>query len=144
MKYTKFKRSKTLGYTLMEMVLVMAIIAVLMGMAGFFLVNVFSDAESAKIKSDMRTLTMTLDRYRTNSQTYPTTAQGLKALAERPSAAPVPREWKKLIELEGLNDPWGRIYQYRYPGIKKPDSFDIYSLGKDGIDGTGDEKGNWK
>lgn len=68
----------------------------------------------------------------------PTTEQGLKALVERPTAPPLPERWKAMMEVIP-SDRWGRAYRYvRFP---ESDSrrFEIWSAGKDGIDGTEDD-----
>jgi type II secretion system protein G len=65
---------------------------------------------------------------------YPSTAQGLKAL----TGDPTPLNWHKL---QGAvdEDPWGRDFIYRCPGEKNTETFDSYSMGKDGQPGTSDD-----
>ena len=134
---------KTGGYTLMEMILVLGIIAILLGMGTFLMVNVLGDAEEGKAKADIQAIHASLIRYKTKGGMYPATEQGLEALVKRPSGGPAPKGWKQLMKESALNDPWGRPYQYRYPGKYNTDSYDIFSIGQDGKEGTEDDIGNW-
>jgi general secretion pathway protein G len=130
------------GFTLMEMLLVLGIIALLLGMGTYMMINIIPDAEVAKVKGDITALEVTLTRYKTNNSAYPTVEQGLSALAAKPVAGPVPRNYKPLLREQALVDPWGRPYQYRLPGKHNPE-FDVFSLGPDGVEGTEDDVGNW-
>ena len=128
----------------MEIILVLAIIALLIGMGTAMMKGVFGDAQEANAKADVRALESSVMRYRTKSGVFPTTAQGLDALVTRPTTSPQPRSWKQLIKRqEDLLDPWQNPYKYRFPGTINTDSYDIYSLGPDGAEGTEDDIGNW-
>ncbi len=143
MKIAPIRRAK--AFTLMEMLLVLGIIALLVGMGTYMMVNVLGDAEEGKVKGDIQTLSASLIRYKTKGGLYPTTEQGLDALVNKPSDGPQPRSYSKLLTSEAaLMDPWGNPYQYRRPGKRNPDTYDIYSLGKDGQEGTEDDIGNWQ
>jgi len=85
-----------------------------------------------------------LVRYRINVGQYPSTQQGLSALLRRPVNLPDSSAWAGPY-LPGLppGDAWGQPFAYRYPGVRNPASYDLWSLGPDGIDATGDEIGNW-
>ncbi|MCL4107263.1 UNVERIFIED_CONTAM: hypothetical protein GTU68_017147 [Idotea baltica] len=73
----------------------------------------------------------------------PTQEQGLMALHERPTTEPVPKMWRAYIEeKEQLLDPWGNEFQYRNPAQKSKKGYDIFSLGKDGIE-SDDDIGNF-
>jgi general secretion pathway protein G len=141
MKIHRSRRAK--GFTLMEMLLVLGIIALLVGMGTFMMVDVLGDAEEGKVKGDIQTLKAQLIRYKTKGGLYPTTEQGLESLVTKPSDGPQPRSWKNLMQKEALYDPWGNPYQYRRPGKQNPEEFDIFSMGKDGQEGTEDDIGNW-
>lgn len=127
----------------MEMLLVLGIIALLVGMGTYMMINVLGDAEEGKVKGDIQALNASLIRYKTKGGLYPTTEQGLKALAVRPTDGPKPRSWKPLLREQALYDPWGNPYQYRYPGKHNPDTYDVFSMGIDGKEGTEDDIGNW-
>ncbi|RZJ51074.1 MAG: type II secretion system protein GspG, partial [Acidovorax sp.] len=85
-----------------------------------------------------------LKLYRLDNQRYPTAEQGLQSLIIKPSAGPVPNNWK--LYLEKLpNDPWGRPYQYLNPGIKG--EIDVMSFGADGQsggEGKDSDIGSWQ
>ncbi len=131
------------GFTLMEMLLVLAIIGLLVGMGSYMMVNVVGDAEYTKVDADIMTLKSNLIRYKTKAGLYPSTEQGLNALAVKPSDGPQPKRWSQLTKEAALYDPFGNLYQYKYPGTHNPETYDIWSIGKDGKDGTDDDIGNW-
>lgn len=131
------------AFTLMEMLLVLAIIALLVGMGTYMMINVLGDAEEGKAKADVSSLEASLVRYKTKTLVYPTTEQGLEALVRMPTVGPKPQSYKPLLRKAALTDPWGNPYQYARPGKFNPDSYDIFSMGLDGKAGTSDDIGNW-
>ena len=121
------------GLTLIEMLVVLVIIGVI---AGMIVVNVANRPDEARVttaKTDMRTISAALKMYRLDNGDYPTTEQGLAALAAKPTLPPEPRNWSPdgYLERKPL-DPWQRPYVYRYPG---GGGFDLMSLGRDGKPG---------
>jgi len=131
------------GFTLMEMMLVLGIIALLLGVGVPMMVGTFKDAETGRVKADFRTLETALMRYRTRARMFPTTEQGLDSLVNRPAIAPQPEVWERVLKPEGILDPWRNTYHYVYPGKQNPDSYDLVSAGPDGKLGTEDDIGNW-
>lgn len=119
------------GLTLMEMIVVLAIIALV---AALIVPNVIGRPDEARVtvaKTDLRTISAALKMYRLDNGDYPTTEQGLAALSKKPSSAPEPRNWSPEGYLAQVPvDPWGRPYVYRSPGTTG--SFDLVTLGKDG------------
>jgi len=77
-----------------------------------------------------------LNQYRLDNDQYPTTEQGLGALRTVPQAGEPPRNWRGpyLARVVPV-DPWGRPYFYESPGISNPQSYDLYTLGRDGRTG---------
>ncbi len=138
------RRRRAFAFTLMEMILVLAIISVLLGLGVFGLVNVLGGAKEDAAASDIRTLEMSLVRYASRSGSFPTEAQGLDALVNRPTQAPVPQRWQQMVEPKVLIDPWNRPYQYRIPAQRSAKEYDVFSLGADGIADTEDDIGNWE
>ncbi|MEI6350155.1 MAG: type II secretion system major pseudopilin GspG [Verrucomicrobiota bacterium] len=130
------------GYTLLEIMLVLGIIAILVSSGIYLLSGNIDVAKETRVDGDLKTISTQLKTYEMSNYALPTTEQGIAALVEPPSAPPEPRRWKKLLE-ELPTDPWGHPYQYRCPGAKNPTSFDIFSLGPDGIE-SADDLGNWK
>ncbi len=136
------QRRSNRGFTLMEMILVLLIIGLLVGVGAVSMKHVVGTAEETTATSGVSTLTSTLLLYRTNSGMYPTNAQGLQALVTRPTANPIPKKWKAVSKPSGIIDPWKNPYQYKIPGIRNKDSYDVYSLGADGVKSE-DDIGNW-
>lgn len=120
------------GFTLIELMVVLVIIGVL---AALIVPNVLERADDARVtaaRTDITNIMQALKLYRLDNQRYPTAEQGLQALIAKPTAGPVPGNWK--LYLEKLpNDPWGRPYQYLNPGIKG--EVDVMSFGADGQSG---------
>ncbi len=118
--------------TLIEILVVLAIIAV---MAFLIVPNVIGRPDQARVtvaQTDLRTISAALKMYRLDNGEYPTTEQGLTALAMRPSSGPAPVNWSPDGYLEKVPaDPWGRPYTYRSP-VQGGSGFEIVSLGKDG------------
>jgi general secretion pathway protein G len=121
------------GYTLFEIMLVLGIIAVLVGSAIYMLAGNLDVAKEQRVTSDVQAISMQLRTYEMLNYRKPTSAQGLEALVQMPSADPKPQHWKKLMEAVPL-DPWGQKYVYRNPGKYKTDGYDLYSLGPLGKD----------
>ena len=135
-------RASRPGFTLMEMLIVLTIIALLMGMVIFQVSDLSGGAKREKAQADLLAFKEMLASYQLENGTLPTTEQGLKALWVKPTIEPVPPHWSKKLDEETL-DPWGHSYQYRNPGKKNPDKYDVFSMGEDGLPDTDDDIGNW-
>lgn len=141
--FVHHKRLSRRAFTLIEMVLVLAIIALLVGAGVVKLTGVMGTGKDGAATADIAALTSALRMYSIKAGRLPTTEQGLKALVERPTVAPVPKRWApQLGSHEDLMDPWERPYQYRYPGLKGTE-FDLFSMGPDGVE-SDDDIGNWQ
>jgi general secretion pathway protein G len=139
----KHSRRASGGFTLMEMIIVLTIIALLMGLAIFNLTGFTESAQKQKVKGDILTIKEELSLYQLNCGSLPTNEQGLKALVTKPTIEPVPQNWISCAKEETL-DPWGHPYQYRIPARKSSDEYDLFSMGKDGLPDTDDDIGNWQ
>lgn len=106
---------------------------VLLALAKMEIIGVGSETA---LKSNMTIYETLLTTYRELTGDYPTTEQGLEALAVRP--VPAPANWRKLRESID-KDPWGRPLVYRCPGKRHPGRFDLFSQGKDGLPDTADD-----
>jgi general secretion pathway protein G len=132
------------GFTLIELMVVLAIIGVL---AALIVPNVLGRADDARItaaRTDVGNLMQALKLYKLDNQRYPSAEQGLKALIAKPSTEPVPGNWKPYLD-KLPNDPWGRAYQYMSPGIKG--EVDVLSFGADGQaggEGNNADIGSWQ
>jgi general secretion pathway protein G len=136
-------RRRARGFTLVEIVLVLAIIALLLGVAVKGLTGVLDTGKDVRARADIDAFGSALITYQSVALRYPTTEQGLKALVDKPTSAPQPRQWRRMME-EIKPDPWGNDYYYYFPGKKNgPTKPDIGSRGPDGVEGNEDDVGNW-
>jgi general secretion pathway protein G len=125
-----------LGFTLIEMMVVLAIIGALAMLVGPSILRNVGDANVAAARTQIETFAVALDAYRLDTGNYPTTDEGLAALRVRPIADTARPGWRgpylrKAVPL----DPWGRRYVYTAPGVHNPDAYDLYTLGRDGVPG---------
>jgi general secretion pathway protein G len=131
------------GFTLLEIMLVVTIIALLLAAAIYGLRGNLGFAQDTRVDADVKATTTQLNLYQAMNGFYPTTEQGLKALVTPPDSEPKPRQWRQLLSKVPI-DPWGNPYIYVTPGKHNPDTFDIYSAGPDRKADTADDVGNWE
>jgi general secretion pathway protein G len=142
---TKISRRYAAGFTLIEVMVVVVILGILAAIVVPRIMDRPDEARIIKAKQDIRVLGGALNLYRLDNYDYPTTDQGLEALAQRPQIPPDPPHWKAGGYIEHLpKDPWDRPYQYLNPG--QHGAIDIYSLGADGQlggEGINADIGTW-
>ena len=130
------------GFTLIELMLVMVILAV---MAAIVLPKFTGRSQQAKItaaKTQIAQLEVALDAFEIDISRYPTTAEGLRALVERPASDAT--DWQQpYLKRDIPKDPWGSDYVYRYPGQYNENGYDLYSHGPDRKLGGDDDITNW-
>jgi general secretion pathway protein G len=131
------------GFSLIEIVIAMTIVAILGATVMKLMSGNIDVAKEQAVQADIDGMSTQLMVYESRAGRMPTTEQGLKALWEKPTSEPVPERWIALME-EEKKDPWGQPYKYAYPATKSKKPFDIWSVGKDGMDGTADDIGNFK
>lgn len=116
------------GFTLLEMMIVLIIIAVLAGLVAVNVMGRPDEAKATATKTNLSTIGGALKMYRLDNGTYPTSEQGLKALVEKPTSPPLPATWPQGGYLSApAADGWGKPYEYSSDG----NSYTIRSLGKD-------------
>lgn len=134
-------RSTSRGFTLIEMLVVIVVIAILAGLVGPLVFRNVGDAKVSAAKAQLEIFGLALDQYRLDNDYYPSTAQGLEALREQPQGEPPARNWrgpylKKPVPL----DPWGRAYLYQSPADSNATGYDLATYGRDGRPGgTGED-----
>ena len=133
------------GFTLIEVMVVIVIIAIL---AALIVPRVMSRPDEARVtaaKQDIGAISQALKLYKLDNMRYPTTEQGLQALVKKPGTAPVPENWKGNGYLEKLpKDPWGTPYKYLQPGLHG--DVDVMSFGANreaGGEGSDADIGSW-
>jgi general secretion pathway protein G len=138
------RRSRSGGFTILEILVVLAILGLLIGVLLNGLTKSYSKAQTQVARLFVQqTMRTALTRYSLDLGTYPTTDEGLQSLISAP--ADKADRWQGPY-LEGGKiplDPWGREYKYLSPGAHNKDSYDIWSLGPSGQDGGTDNIGNW-
>lgn len=131
------------GFTLVEIILVVVIIALLAGLVLTKIVGRGKQARVAAAKAQIASLKSSLTQFDMDCGRLPTTGEGLGALVERPTGLAESIKWQAYLDDKKLpTDPWGNEYIYRQPGMTNTDGFDLFSKGPDGVEGTADDIGN--
>ncbi len=138
-------KQRARGFTLIEIMVVIVIIAVL---AALIVPKVMSRPDEARVtaaRQDIGSIVQALKLYKLDNMRYPTTEQGLQALVTKPATAPIPENWKGNGYLEKLpKDPWGEPYKYLQPGLHG--DVDVMSYGANrepGGEGNDADIGSW-
>lgn len=134
-------RNARAGFTLLEILVVITVIAILAALVSPQVFRNVGDAKAASARAQVEIFTLALDAYRLDNDHYPTSEQGLEALVRRPDAEPLPRNWRGPYLRRGVPmDPWNRPYEYTSPGVHDSTAFDLATLGRDGEQGgTGED-----
>jgi len=133
-------RRRRRGFTLMEILLVLAILVVLGSLVTFGYVTIQRNAMMDSAKTQIRMFEQAVDMYRLDVGKYPSGDQGLQALRLQPPDAPANKWRGPYIQVEIPADPWGNPYQYQEitDSLNQP-SFEVISNGPDGANGTADD-----
>lgn len=125
------------GFTLVELVVVMSIIALLAGAVLVQVTNRVKHGRRTRALQDITAFSTALDLYAADNGNPPTTEQGLSALISKPSSSPVPNNWSgPYIKKRSVPvDPWSHEYVYRFPGEENPDGYDLICYAADGQPG---------
>lgn len=128
------KSKQQRGFTLIEVMVVLAIIGMIVAMVGANLSGTSDDAGVKTTKSQIKLLEGALNLYKVDNYRYPTTEQGLEALVEKPTSSPVPKNYKIDGYMQGgklPKDAWDRDFLY----FAEKGKYEIISLGADGEEG---------
>ena len=120
------------GFTLIEILVVITIIALIMSLVGPRVLNYLGESKVKAAKIQIQSFGSALDLFNLDTGRYPTSSEGLTALVQSPGTIPA---WNGPYLKGGVvpNDPWGKPYVYRSPGEHGP--YDIMSYGSDGKEG---------
>lgn len=134
-KCSEKQRNSQSGFTLIEIMVVVAIIAILGATVVPLIMDRPNEARVVRAKNDISSYASALELYRLDNFNYPSTEQGLEALVTKPSGDPEPVNWNRSGYVKKLSkDPWGRDYIYE----SEDGNFEIISLGSDGVEGGDD------
>lgn len=123
------------GMTLIEIMMVVAILGILIAVVVPTLIGRDQDARRTAQKADIRSIGQALDIYHMQNGHYPSTDQGLEALVTKPTGHPEPRSWGPAPYLRKYPvDQWGNEYVY----LEEGHTFELMSLGADGVEGGED------
>lgn len=141
-KYPTVRTTDHLGFTLIELMVVIVILGILAGLIVPRIMGRPEEAKQLKAKIQIESLETALKLYKLDNGTYPGTEQGLIALTESSEVEPLPKKWRTGGYLEKgrlPKDPWGNDFIYLSPGVH--DDYDLISYGADGVpDGEGKNK----
>ena len=134
------------GFSLIEILVVLVIMVLLVSIIAPNVLGRADEARVQKVFADFSAIETALRLYRLDNYAFPSSEQGLGALIDRPTLAPVPANWRSGGYLESLPiDPWGNPYLYLSPG--QQGDYDIFSYGADGVrggEGQNADYGNWQ
>ena len=139
-----WRAKQSQGFTLIELMIVVIIIAALAAMVVPRLAGRSEQAKAAVARADVNSnIAMALKLFELDNGNFPASAQGLNALLVQSSAGSTAMSWNGPYLEKSPIDPWGNAYQYVNPGSHNPAGYDLFSAGKDGAVGTDDDVGNW-
>jgi general secretion pathway protein G len=134
------------GFTLIEIMVVVAILGILAAIVVPKIMGRPDDARRVAARSDIGAIMQALKLYRLDNANYPSTEQGLQALVVKPASQPAANNWKSGGYLDRIpKDPWGHDYQMLSPGAHG--EIDVFSLGADGQaggEGNNADIGSWE
>lgn len=130
---------KDKGFTLLEVMVVVVIIAIMAAAVGPNIIAAMKKAKIDRATVDITSIQGSLETYKLENHFYPSTDQGLDALVSKPSGDPEAKNWRQINKKPPI-DPWDNHYKYLNPGTHG--DIDIYSFGPDGIQSE-DDIGNW-
>lgn len=123
------------GMSLLEIMIVITLIGLVTAAIGTAVITQLGKGQADSARNQAYEIAKSMDIYRLQNGSYPSTSQGIGALVKPPKGKPI---------MDSMpTDPWGNEYIYANPGTHNTTKFDIRSKGNDGIDGNEDDVGNW-
>ncbi len=140
---TNTKRARERGFTLLELLVVLAIMGLLAAIVGPQVIKYLGSSRTQTAKVQVKNVATALELFRLDAGRYPTPEEGLQALVTAPSSVTA---WNGpyLPQATALNDPWAHPYRFAAPG--KHGEIDVWTFGSDNAEGgTGEARdvGNW-
>lgn len=123
------------GMSLLEIMVVITLIGLVTAAIGVAVMNQLAKGQADAARNQAYEIAKSMEIYKLQNGSYPTTALGVGALVTPPKGKPIMDATPQ--------DPWGNDYIYVIPGQKNPSKFDVRSKGSDGQEGTEDDIGNW-
>ena len=133
--HNRKKRRAPKGMSLLEIMVVITLIGLVAAAVSVAVMGQLEQGEIDTARNQSFEIGKSVELYKLQNGSYPTTAQGLQALTSPPRGKPLMERIPK--------DPWGEEYIYVIPGQKNPSKFDVRSKGPDRQEGTEDDTGNW-
>jgi general secretion pathway protein G len=131
------------GFTLMELLVVLAILGLLMSLVGPQVLNQLGGAKTKTALIQIKDLEQSLEMYKLDVGRFPSSSEGLSALVDKPGGV---AGWNgPYLKADVPQDPWKQDYQYKYPGERG--ELDIFTYGQNGApggEGEDSDVGNWQ
>ena len=135
MKNNSLMKAAARGMSLLEIMVVITLIGLVTAAVGVAVMNQLEKGQMDTARNQAYEIGKSVELYKLQNAGYPSTAQGLNALANPPKGKPIMERVPQ--------DPWGNDYIYVVPGAKNTNKFDVRSKGPDGVEGSEDDVGNW-
>lgn len=133
--------SRRRAFTLIELLVAVAILTILATVVAPSIFRNVGDARRSAARSQIELFGLAIESYRMDMMRYPSTEEGLQALRHSPSNVNSGTWRGPYVAKDIPSDPWDRPYVYRAPGTHNRDSYDLYSLGRDGqVGGEGEDQ----
>ena len=133
---SQFVKGAARGMSLLEIMVVITLIGLVTAAVGVAVMNQLEKGQMDTARNQAYEVGKSIELYKLQNASYPSTAQGLDALVSPPKGKPIMERVPQ--------DPWGNDYIYVVPGAKNTIKFDVRSKGPDGVEGSEDDIGNWQ
>jgi general secretion pathway protein G len=133
---SQFIKGAARGMSLLEIMVVITLIGLVTAAVGVAVMNQLEKGQMDTARNQAYEIAKSIELYKLQNASYPSTAQGLEALVSPPKGKPIMERVPQ--------DPWGNDYIYVVPGAKNTIKFDVRSKGPDGVEGSEDDIGNWQ
>ncbi len=136
-------RSAARGFTILELLLVLVILAILAGIVASRFVGQSQSARVKAARTQLENLNLALNRFEIDLGRFPSSSEGLRVLIEKPGDGAKAWQGPYLDSDKIPVDQWENAWNYRQPGQHRSGGFDLWSNGPDGREGGGDDIANW-